>query len=215
MCQQLREPNGRLTVTCSTCQEIVHTFTCGGCCRRCAQKLCNVCADTHGCRGGEPDGQPREVGSATASSVQAAFSPLGSGVFGFVGTVLGAGQVGVTDVFRGAGACRGTCILAKGGRDVLVSAVVGRALHGVGFRRRRPTRGAAGSQCHGRPASCAARLSNIGPPLIFRCGLAFGSWPAWHRRCRSPISPHRSTIMTSLGSNKVAVGQRKQQGDCS
>ena len=56
MCQQLREPNGRLTVTCSTCQEIVHTFTCGGCCRRCAQKLCNVCADTHGCRGGEPDG---------------------------------------------------------------------------------------------------------------------------------------------------------------
>ena len=75
MCQQLRAPNGRLTVTCSTCQEIVHAFTCGGCCRRCAQKLCNVCADTHGCRGGEPDGQPREVGSATASSVQATSPP--------------------------------------------------------------------------------------------------------------------------------------------
>ena len=136
------------------------------------------------------------------------FSPLGSGVFGFMGTVLGAGQVGVTGFFLGAGACRGACISAsKGGRDVLVSAVVGRALHGVGIRRRRPTRGAAGSQCHGRSASCAARLSNIGPPLIFRCGLAFGSWPAWHRRCRSHISPHRSTIMAYLGSNKVAVGQ--------
>ena len=134
MCQQLRAQSGRLTVTCSRCHvwRLVPPLR-----AEVVQCLC---------RGWECDGL---LGSGY-------ISPLGSGVVGFMGIVLDAGQVGVTGLFPGDGACRGACILAsKGGRDV--SAVVGRALHGVGIRCRRPTQGAAGSQCRGRSASCAAR----------------------------------------------------------
>ena len=150
MCQQLRAQNGRLTVTCSRCHvwRLVPPLR--------AEVVQCLCRRTwvQGRRAGWPTTRGWECDGILGSGY---LSSLGSGVFGFVGTVLGAGQVGVTGVFRGAGACRGTCISAKGGRDVLVSAVVGRALHGVGIRRRRPTRGAAGSQCRGRSTSCAAR----------------------------------------------------------